>query len=64
MKLTLISTDNCTCAETCPAKYATSRGTVVYIGAVVTDPDALGELAGHVGPGEIAIEVPAYIAEA
>jgi hypothetical protein len=43
----------------CPAIYATDRGTVVVQGAIVTDPDALAamELPAH----ETAVEVPAEL---
>jgi hypothetical protein len=42
---------------TCPAVYATDRGTVVVQGTPVTDPEALAamELPAH----ETAVEVPA-----
>jgi hypothetical protein len=44
---------------TCPAVYATDRGTFVVQGSVVTDPDALVamELPAH----ETAVEVPAEL---
>jgi hypothetical protein len=44
---------------TCPAVYATDRGTFVVQGSVVTDPDALAtmDLPAH----ETAVEVPAFL---
>jgi hypothetical protein len=44
---------------TCPAVYATDRGTFVVQGSVVTDPDALAtmDLPTH----ETAVEVPAEL---
>jgi uncharacterized Ntn-hydrolase superfamily protein len=44
---------------TCPAVYATDRGTFVVQGSVVTDPEALAamELPAH----ETAVEVPAEL---
>jgi hypothetical protein len=56
--------DGCTDGDTCPAKYRTDRRTTVYIGRPVTDPEALAELAPHVGAGEAVFEVPDHIADA
>jgi hypothetical protein len=44
---------------TCPAVYATDRGTFVVQGSVVTDPDALAvmDLPAH----ETAVEIPAEL---
>jgi uncharacterized Ntn-hydrolase superfamily protein len=44
---------------TCPAVYATDRGTFVVQGSVVTDPEALAamKLPAH----ETAVEVPAEL---
>lgn len=67
MKLTKVAGgggDTCTDGDTCPAKYRTDRDTTVYIGTLLTDPAALAQLAGHIGPGEAAFEVPDDIADA
>jgi hypothetical protein len=42
---------------TCPALYATDRGTYVVQGSIVTDPDALATL--NLPAHETAVEVPA-----
>ena len=63
VKLTKVAGD-CTDGDTCPAKYRTDRRTTLYIGTVVTDPEALAQLAGRIGPGEAAFEVPDHIADA
>ena len=44
---------------TCPAVYATDRGTVVVQGAVVLDPDALATM--NLPDHETAVEVPASL---
>lgn len=63
MRLTLIRrAGDCSDTDTCPAKYATDRGTRVFIGRLVTDPADLAGL--PVGPGEAVVEVPEDIAEA
>lgn len=64
MKLTRVAGSDCQDGDTCPAKYHTDHHTTVYIGAVVTDPEALAQLAGRIGPGEAAFEVPDDIADA
>jgi hypothetical protein len=66
VKLTKVAGSGADCqdGETCPAKYRTDRHTTVYIGAVVTDPEALAQIAGSIGPGEAAFEVPDTIADA
>lgn len=56
MKLTKLRGDSCADGRTCPAVHLTDRGTLVIIGRVVTDPEALAQMA--VGAGEIAVEVP------
>jgi hypothetical protein len=57
MRLTkLRGDDSCPDGRTCPAVHQTDQGTLVVIGSVVTDPEALAQLA--IGPGETAIEVP------
>lgn len=47
---------SCGDGETCPAKYATSAGTFVYVGREVTDPAERARLG--IGEGETAVEVP------
>jgi len=65
VKLTRVDdASNCQDGDTCPAKYRTDRQTTVYVGRVVTDPEALAQLAGRTGPGEAAFEVPDHIADA
>lgn len=65
MKLTKVAgAGDCQDGDTCPAKYRTDHHTTVYVGAVVTDSEALAELAGRIGPGEAAFEVPDNIADA
>jgi len=44
---------------TCPAVYATDRGTVVVQGAIVTDPEALAALS--LPEHETVVEVPASL---
>ena len=56
MELIKLRGDDCADGRTCPAVHQTDRGTLMIIGSVVTDPEALAQLA--VGPAEIAIEVP------
>lgn len=46
----------------CPTLYRTDRGTLVWQGPVVTDPEALADLR-DVGPGESAVEVPEALAQ-
>jgi hypothetical protein len=48
--------DNCPDGRTCPAVHQTDRDTLMIVGSVVTDPEALAQMA--IGPGETAIEVP------
>jgi len=61
VKLTKVTGgDNCTDGDTCPARYDTDRGTVVFVGREVTDPGDLAQLG--IGPGETAIEVPREVA--
>jgi hypothetical protein len=54
-------TDGCADGKTCPALARTDRGTCVVVGQVVTDPEALSQLG--IGPGELAVEVPAALLE-
>ena len=59
MKLTKLrggGTGSCPDGRTCPAVHQSERGTLLVIGTVVTDPEALAQMA--IGPGEVAIEVP------
>ena len=56
MELRKVRGDDCPDGRTCPAVHQTDRGTLMIVGSVVTDPEALAQLA--VGPGETAIEVP------
>jgi hypothetical protein len=44
---------------TCPAVYATDRGTVVVQGAIVTDPESLAAL--NLPEHETVVEVPASL---
>jgi hypothetical protein len=53
----------CQDGDTCPAKFRTGQGVTVFVGRPVTDPDTLAQLAGRVGPGEQAFEVPDEIAD-
>jgi hypothetical protein len=48
--------DDCPDGRTCPVVHESDQGTFVIVGSVVTDPEALAQLA--IGPGETAIEVP------
>jgi hypothetical protein len=57
MRLTKIR--DCPDGRTCPAVHGTDRGTLMIIGRVVSDSDVLAQMA--IGPGEIAIEVPASL---
>ena len=59
MRLTKLRGDTCPDGRTCPAVHQTDQGTLMIIGSVVTDPEALRHLA--IGPGETAIEVPAAL---
>jgi hypothetical protein len=55
VKLTKLAGD-CPDGRTCPAVHQSDHETFVIVGNVVTDPDALAQLA--IGPNETAIEVP------
>jgi hypothetical protein len=62
MKITVLrvtpgDSDSCSDGKTCPALAHTETGSYVVVGRVVTDPEALGALG--IGPGEMAVEVPA-----
>lgn len=60
MRLTKLRGDvGCSDGRTCPAVHATERDTLMIIGRVVTDADALAQMA--IGPGEVAVEVPASL---
>ena len=57
MKLTKLRGEgHCPDGRTCPALHKTDTGSLVIVGRVVTDPEALAQMA--IGAGEIAIEVP------
>lgn len=58
MKLTKIAGD-CPDKVTCPAAYATDRGTIVVQGNRVTDPDALAQVT--VPDHETLVEIPATL---
>ena len=63
MKLTDLTPEkyrSCAIAA-CPALFRTDRGTYVVIGTVLGD-DVVPE--GRVGPGEIAVELPAELLDA
>lgn len=56
-KLThLRGNDSCSSGRTCPAVKRTEGGSLVIVGAVITDPAILAQLG--IGPGETAIEIP------
>ncbi len=66
MKVTVLRVirDGCADGNTCPALALTDRGSYVVVGKVVTDPEALSAMAAAhigVGPGEMAVEVPASL---
>jgi hypothetical protein len=66
MKLTVLRVvrdDACYDGKTCPSLSRTDRHSYVVVGQVVTDPEALEQLAGRVGPGEVAVEVPESLLE-
>lgn len=46
--------------KSCPALYATDRGTFVVQGKTVTDPEAIADLR-DLGAGETVVEVPADV---
>lgn len=56
MTLTKLRSSNCADGRTCPAVHQTDTGELVIVGRMVTDPDALDQMA--IGEGEIAIAVP------
>jgi hypothetical protein len=56
MKVTMLRGDDCPDGRTCPAVHQTERGSLMIVGAAVTDPEALAQMA--IGLGEVAIEVP------
>jgi hypothetical protein len=56
MKLRIVRGSDCPDGRTCPAVHESDRRTFVVVGSIVTDPEALTQLA--IGPGEVAIEVP------
>lgn len=55
MKLTRLG-DDCGTKGTCPAIYATDRGTFVARGYIVNDPEALATM--NLPLGETAVEIP------
>lgn len=59
MRLTMLRGDDCPDGRTCPAVHQTESGSLVIIGRVVTDEGWLSQLA--IGPGELAVEVPAEL---
>jgi hypothetical protein len=62
MKLTVlrvIGDDQCYDGKTCPSLSQTDRGSYVVVGKVVTDAEVLGAIG--IGPGEMAVEVPAAL---
>ena len=59
MKLRKVAGETCPDGRTCPAVHHSDRQTLVIVGRVVTEPEALGVLA--IGPDETAIEVPASL---
>jgi hypothetical protein len=58
VRLTKVRGD-CTDGDTCPAKFVTDRGTVVFVGREMTDPAERAQMG--IGPGETAVEVPVEI---
>ncbi len=56
MKVTRLRGDDCPDGRTCPAVHQTDSGSLMIVGAVVTDSEALAQMA--IGGGEVAIEVP------
>jgi hypothetical protein len=57
MKLTKLRGEaHCPDGRTCPALHQTDTGSLMIVGRIVTDPEALAQMA--IGAGEIAIEVP------
>jgi len=66
MKLTVLRVvrdDACYDGKTCPSLSRTDRKSYVVVGKVVTDPEALDAAGVGVGPGEMAVEVPASLLE-
>jgi hypothetical protein len=64
MKLTvmrIIRDSSCNNGKTCPSLSKTDQGSLVVVGKIVTDSEALGALA--IGENEIAAEVPAGLLE-
>jgi hypothetical protein len=59
MGLTRLRGEDCPDGRTCPAVHRTETGSLVIIGRAVTDDSLLAQLA--IGPGEVAIEVPAEL---
>jgi hypothetical protein len=53
------SDPDCLDGRTCPAVHLTDSGTLVIVGRLVTEPEALSQMA--IGDGETAIEVPASL---
>jgi hypothetical protein len=66
MKLTVLRVvrdDQCYDGKTCPSLSRTDRNSYVLVGKAVTDPEALSAAGLGLGPGEVAIEVPAGLLE-
>lgn len=59
MKLAMLRGDYCPDGRTCAAVHQTETGSLMIVGRAVTDEDALSQMA--IGPGEIAVEVPAAL---
>jgi hypothetical protein len=57
MRLKRLRGDDCPDGRTCPSVHLTESGSLIIVGRVVTDSDALSQMA--IGDGELAVEVPA-----
>lgn len=53
------SDPGCPDGRTCPAVHETDSGTLMIVGRLVTEPEALAKMA--IGDGETVIEVPASL---
>ncbi len=56
VKLRKVAGEDCPDGRTCPSVHESDCQTLVIVGSVVTDPEALAQLA--IGPDEMAIQVP------
>jgi hypothetical protein len=66
MKLTVLRVvrdGDCYDGKTCPSLSRTDRHSYVLVGKAVTDLEALSAARLGIGPGEVAIEVPASLLE-